>query len=263
MDDSQLVYVSFSNQALAHLPYMVALDETSRYMHGATQKMSHTSNRLELCPTDMLAPRSMALAACSSCSPWKHQQGHTCQTPNGAWRRHACMTVPSKHVVGKHACHHVSVNPACHYQTCMSLTSMQVRMRTPGLYVTYKQSRHRHDQSTTCSQRLSAVHACPTGYSCSACMQQLTRYSQDFAILGKCNVGALSFSKVFGCCQHGLAGVDMACRSVVVAVRGTATMEDVITDSVAAPDLLDRSEWLPESFKQQQAQTGPSPAHCS
>ena len=46
------------------------------------------------------------------------------------------------------------------------------------------------------------------------------------------------------------------CRSVVVAVRGTATMEDVITDSVAAPDLLDRSEWLPESFKQQQAQTG-------
>ena len=30
MDDSQLVYVSFSNQALAHLPYMVALDETSR-----------------------------------------------------------------------------------------------------------------------------------------------------------------------------------------------------------------------------------------
>ena len=45
-------------------------------------------------------------------------------------------------------------------------------------------------------------------------------------------------------------------RSVVVAVRGTATMEDVITDSVAAPDLLDRSEWLPESFKQQQAQTG-------
>jgi len=43
---------------------------------------------------------------------------------------------------------------------------------------------------------------------------------------------------------------------VVVAVRGTATMEDVITDSVAAPDLLDRSEWLPESFKQQQAQTG-------
>lgn len=31
MDDSQLVYVSFSNQALAHLPYMVALDETSRY----------------------------------------------------------------------------------------------------------------------------------------------------------------------------------------------------------------------------------------
>ena len=35
-------------------------------------------------------------------------------------------------------------------------------------------------------------------------------------------------------------------------------MEDVITDSVAAPDLLDRSEWLPESFKQQQAQTGSS-----
>ena len=30
MDDSQLVYVSFSNQALAHLPYMVALDESSR-----------------------------------------------------------------------------------------------------------------------------------------------------------------------------------------------------------------------------------------
>jgi len=30
MDDSQLVYVSFSNVALAHLPYMVALDETSR-----------------------------------------------------------------------------------------------------------------------------------------------------------------------------------------------------------------------------------------
>ena len=48
----------------------------------------------------------------------------------------------------------------------------------------------------------------------------------------------------------------VCCRSVVVAVRGTATMEDVITDSVAAPDLLDRSEWLPESFKQQQAQTG-------
>lgn len=41
-----------------------------------------------------------------------------------------------------------------------------------------------------------------------------------------------------------------------MAVRGTATMEDVITDSVAVPDLLDRSEWLPESFKQQQAQTG-------
>lgn len=36
-------------------------------------------------------------------------------------------------------------------------------------------------------------------------------------------------------------------------------MEDVITDSVAAPDLLDRSEWLPESFKQQQAQTGLEP----
>lgn len=34
MDDSQLVYVSFSNQALAHLPYMVALDETSRYQKG-------------------------------------------------------------------------------------------------------------------------------------------------------------------------------------------------------------------------------------
>ena len=30
MDDSQLVYVSFSNEALAHLPYMVALDEISR-----------------------------------------------------------------------------------------------------------------------------------------------------------------------------------------------------------------------------------------
>jgi hypothetical protein len=30
MDDSQLVYVSFSNEALAHLPYMVALDESSR-----------------------------------------------------------------------------------------------------------------------------------------------------------------------------------------------------------------------------------------
>ena len=33
-------------------------------------------------------------------------------------------------------------------------------------------------------------------------------------------------------------------------------MEDVITDSVAAPDLLDRSEWLPTAFKQRQAQTG-------
>ncbi len=32
MDDSQLVYVSFSNEALAHLPYMVALDETSRWL---------------------------------------------------------------------------------------------------------------------------------------------------------------------------------------------------------------------------------------
>ena len=30
MDDSELVYVSFSNQALAHLPYMVALDAASR-----------------------------------------------------------------------------------------------------------------------------------------------------------------------------------------------------------------------------------------
>jgi len=50
---------------------------------------------------------------------------------------------------------------------------------------------------------------------------------------------------------------------VVVAVRGTATMEDVITDSVAAPDLLDRSEWLPESFKQQQAQTGQLMPSCS
>lgn len=30
MDDSELVYVSFSNQALAHLPYMVALDTASR-----------------------------------------------------------------------------------------------------------------------------------------------------------------------------------------------------------------------------------------
>ena len=54
--------------------------------------------------------------------------------------------------------------------------------------------------------------------------------------------------------EHSIGAV--TCRSVVVAVRGTATMEDVITDSVAAPDLLDRSEWLPESFKQQQAQTG-------
>lgn len=40
-------------------------------------------------------------------------------------------------------------------------------------------------------------------------------------------------------------------------------MEDVITDSVAAPDLLDRSEWLPESFKQQQAQTGRHLTHCT
>ncbi|KAL3145874.1 hypothetical protein ABBQ38_015244 [Trebouxia sp. C0009 RCD-2024] len=53
-----------------------------------------------------------------------------------------------------------------------------------------------------------------------------------------------------------MVALDETSRSVVLAVRGTATMEDVITDSVAAPDLLDRSEWLPESFKQQQAQTG-------
>ncbi|KAL0037858.1 hypothetical protein WJX79_002263 [Trebouxia sp. C0005] len=53
-----------------------------------------------------------------------------------------------------------------------------------------------------------------------------------------------------------MVALDEISRSIVVAVRGTATMEDVITDSVAAPDLLDRSEWLPESFKQQQAQTG-------
>lgn len=35
MDDSELVYVSFSNQALAHLPYMVALDAASRYSPAA------------------------------------------------------------------------------------------------------------------------------------------------------------------------------------------------------------------------------------
>ena len=36
------------------------------------------------------------------------------------------------------------------------------------------------------------------------------------------------------------------CRSVVVAVRGTATMEDVVTDSVAQPDTL--QDWLPEDI---------------
>ncbi|KAL0046812.1 hypothetical protein WJX82_010501 [Trebouxia sp. C0006] len=66
----------------------------------------------------------------------------------------------------------------------------------------------------------------------------------------------VSFSNVALAHLPYMVALDETSRSVVVAVRGTATMEDVITDSVAAPDLLDRSEWLPESFKQQQAQTG-------
>ena len=44
----------------------------------------------------------------------------------------------------------------------------------------------------------------------------------------------------------------------MVAVRGTATMEDVVTDAVAEPVLLDRSEWLPSGTKEQQSQTGES-----
>ena len=36
------------------------------------------------------------------------------------------------------------------------------------------------------------------------------------------------------------------CRSVVVGVRGTATMEDIVTDSVAQPEPL--QDWLPEDI---------------
>ena len=72
---------------------------------------------------------------------------------------------------------------------------------------------------------------------------------------GNSHRGRYHYSLCIGLCSDSSCRL---CRSVVVAVRGTATMEDVITDSVAAPDLLDRSEWLPESFKQQQAQTGSS-----
>lgn len=38
------------------------------------------------------------------------------------------------------------------------------------------------------------------------------------------------------------------CRSVILAVRGTATIEDVITDSLAEPELL--TDWLPDTYKQ-------------
>ena len=48
-----------------------------------------------------------------------------------------------------------------------------------------------------------------------------------------------------------------ACRrSVVVAIRGTATMEDVVTDSLAEPVLLHNTEWLPKHLRAHQQKTG-------
>ena len=38
-------------------------------------------------------------------------------------------------------------------------------------------------------------------------------------------------------------------RSVVVAIRGTWSMEDIITDSVAEPECL--ADWLPKAFREQ------------
>ncbi|KAK9823352.1 hypothetical protein WJX72_002122 [[Myrmecia] bisecta] len=45
-----------------------------------------------------------------------------------------------------------------------------------------------------------------------------------------------------------LIALDSVSRSVLLAIRGTATMEDVITDSVAEPEAL-TDDWLPEAFR--------------
>ena len=44
-------------------------------------------------------------------------------------------------------------------------------------------------------------------------------------------------------------------RSVVLALRGTTSVEDIITDSVAVPERL-RDDWVPQELRAQQA--GPS-----
>ena len=52
-----------------------------------------------------------------------------------------------------------------------------------------------------------------------------------------------------------------ACRSVVVALRGTTSVEDIITDSVAVPVRLD-PEWLPEKLRAADASGGQLFAHA-
>ena len=42
----------------------------------------------------------------------------------------------------------------------------------------------------------------------------------------------------------------------MVAIRGTATMEDVVTDSLAEPVLLHNTEWLPKHLRARQQKTG-------
>ncbi len=49
------------------------------------------------------------------------------------------------------------------------------------------------------------------------------------------------------------------CRSVVVALRGTTSVEDIITDSVAEPEKLD-AEWIPKCIRNQAS--GPLFAHA-
>ena len=42
----------------------------------------------------------------------------------------------------------------------------------------------------------------------------------------------------------------------MVAIRGTVTMEDVVTDSLAEPVLLHNTEWLPKRLRAHQQKTG-------
>ena len=48
------------------------------------------------------------------------------------------------------------------------------------------------------------------------------------------------------------------CRSVVIALRGTTSVEDIITDSVAEPEKLD-GEWVPKGIRDEAG--GPLYAH--